>query len=355
MNQNGKKKVFLFLRLLISFGLIAYIFYKISAKHELSELPTYFSHANYLWLAGAVLLLIVLLGIGSLRWGILLRAQGVRLRPASVFMYYMIGMFFNNFLPSTVGGDVVKAYYLTRFTGKGAESFVSVAMDRIMGIAGMTVVAVVACLAGGRILWENPATRPHALSIFLITGGVLCGLVAFFLVIFSGRAMGIFFRLVKWEKVRNKIKKFHDSLYVYKGKRKVLLQALLISVGIWILICLLAAMIYMAFHAPVSPPPAGKIAPIAIGYFFLFLPVISVIMSLPISLAGMGAREEAFIVFFGALNGITDLDALVMALTFLFVYLAASSIGGIIYVLKDQLHFHREDISELEARVEVAT
>jgi len=354
MKQKNKKKLFLLLRLLVSFGLIAYIFFKINSRHGLSELPVYFSQANYLWLAGAVLLLVILLAIGSLRWGILLRAQGVRLKPPSVFMYYMIGMFFNNFLPTTVGGDVIKAYYLTRFTGKGAESFVSVAMDRIMGIAGMTVIALGACAVGGRILWENPGTRPHALSIFLIIGGVLLGLVIFFLVIFSARAMGILFRLVRWEKIRSKIKKLHDSLYVYKGKWKVLLQATLISVGIWILICLLAAMIYQGFHSSVSPPPAGKIASIPIKYFFLFLPVISVIMSLPISLAGMGAREESFIIFFGALNGITALDALVMSLTFLFVYLAASSIGGIIYVLKDQLHFHREDITEIEAGVEAS-
>ena len=122
MKDTFKKKLFLFLRLAVSFSLIGYIFYAINAEGKLSKLPDYFAEANYWWLLGASVFVLGLLGTGSIRWGLLLRAQGVRLSRISVFMYYMIGMFFNNFLPSTVGGDFVKARSEERRVGKECRS-----------------------------------------------------------------------------------------------------------------------------------------------------------------------------------------------------------------------------------------
>ncbi|MFH1038477.1 MAG: lysylphosphatidylglycerol synthase transmembrane domain-containing protein [PVC group bacterium] len=377
MNETWKKKLFLLLRLSISFGLIAYIFYKISAKHRLSDLVTYFSDAHYWWLLGAAILLLGLLGAGSFRWGMLLTAQGVRLSHLSVFMYYMMGMFFNNFLPSTVGGDFVKAYYLSRATGKTAGSFISVLIDRLMGMGGLCVVAVAACLLGGTDLYQNPATHPYALPIFLIVGGVSAALVIFFLLVFNDRVMNFFLKLSRpgtsdrartevfqpstfkerirtfkkhflnlLRKIGDKIKEFHQAVYIYKGHGKVLGQTLLISTGIWVVIIFVSWMVFMAFHSGQLPVPPGKIPSIPVRYFFLFLPVISVIMSLPISFAGIGTREMGFIIFFSTLPGIKELDALIISLTFYFVYLTVSLLGGVIYIFKDKLHFHREAVAE---------
>lgn len=343
MNESRKKKLFLFLRLAVSFGLIGYIFYRINAEHELSDLLTYFYDANYWWLLAAALLLLGLLAAGSYRWGMLLAAQGVKLSRVSVFMYYMVGMFFNNFLPSTVGGDFVKAFYLSRATGKTAGSFISVLVDRLMGMGGLCVVAVAACLLGGRNLWRNPDTHSYALPIFLIVGGVTVGLGLFFLVVFNDRIMKLFLKIARWGKIGEKIKEFHQAVYIYKGQGRVLGETLLISTGIWVLIVFVAWMVFMAFHGNQSPLPTGKIASIPVRYFFLFLPPISVIMSLPISFAGIGTREAFFIIFFGTLPGIKDLDAFIISLTFYFIFLAVSMLGGIIYIFKDKLHLHRED------------
>ncbi len=346
MNERVKKKLFLMLRLVISFGLIAYIFFKINAEHKWTDLFTYFSDANYWWLLGAAILVFSLLAAGSFRWGMLLTAQGMRLSYLSVFMYYMMGMFFNNFLPSTVGGDFVKAYYLSKETGKTAGSFISVLVDRLMGMGGLCVVAVFACLFGGGNLLHNPVTRPYALPIFLIIGGVTAGLALFFLLVFSDRIMNLFLGIARWGKVGEKIKEFHQAMYIYKGHGKVLGQTLLISTGIWVVIIFVSWMVFMAFHSSRFPVPPGKIPSIPIRYFFLFLPSISIIMSLPISFAGIGTREMGFIIFFSTLPGIKELDALAISLTFYFVYLAVSLLGGIIYIFKDRFHFHREAVVE---------
>jgi hypothetical protein len=253
----------------------------------------------------------------------------------------MIGMFFNNFLPSTVGGDVVKVYYLSRFTGKGAAAFASVVIDRLIGMGGMCVVAIVSLLFGaGRL--TAAIGREKAVIIFLIVGGVSAGLVLFFLIVFSARMMRGLFALIPWAAFREKIARVHDAVCVYRGRGATLLAALLISTGIWVVIVVDCWLIAQAFRA--------KIPSIPIGYFFLFLPTISVIMSLPISFSGLGTREAFFILFFAALKNppVTEMDAVMLSLNFYFVSLAASLLGGVIYILKDQLRFHRGEIAALE-------
>jgi len=345
MNESLKKKLFLFLRLGISFGLIGYIFWRLAGEHELGDLLRYWAQMRWGWVAGAFLITFGLLAIGSFRWGMLLTARGVKLSALSYFLYYMVGMFFNNFLPSTVGGDVVKAYYLSRATGKTAVAFVSVLLDRLMGIGGLCLVAIASCLLGGRLLWSLPETRPYALPVFLIVGGLTAALGLFFLVSFNDRVMNFFLSLSRWGRIGVKIRELHQALYLYKGQAGVLIRALLISVGIWVLIVTASWMVSLAF--------IGNVPRISIVYFFLFMPPIAVIMSLPISFAGIGTREMGFIIFFGALQGIGELDALVISLTFYFLYLTASLIGGVVYVFKDNLRFHREvpdfDLAEASA------
>jgi uncharacterized protein (TIRG00374 family) len=384
MGKKAKKNVFLLVRIAVSAGLIAFVIFTISRPPDLAELEgqikkldsereqalrtgdllladkinqkisllqeekekqqipvlrrllAYFSDANYLYLLGACLLLLVLIAGGSFRWGILLSVQGIKLKPTSVYMYYMIGYFFNNFLPTTVGGDAVKIYYLSKFTRKGTESFMSILMDRIMGMVGLCLVAIAALLFGGKILWANIGF-PDALYVFVIIGGLSIGLLAFFLIVFNERIMNIFLKLMGRGKVGEKIGKLHQAVYIYKGREMVLGQALLLSVFIWVVIIIIAWMVYLTFYP--------RIPAIPIGYFFLFIPSIGVIMSLPISIAGAGTREAAFILFFQKVPGVTDTDALIISLTYYFVFLAASVVGGIIYVLKDQLHFHREEVS----------
>ena len=235
-----------------------------------------------------------------------------------------------------------------------------------MGMGGLCVVAVLACLFGGRNLWLNPQTHPYALPIFLIVGGVSLGLVLFFLVVFNDRVLNLFLKLsgadtggempaealepstVKersfflLRKIGEKIQEFHQAVYIYKGHGRIMRETLLISTGIWVVIIFVSWMVYMAFHGAQVPAVPGKISAIPLRYFFLFVPPIAVIMSIPISFAGLGTREAAFMIFFGTLPGIKEIDALIISLTFYFVYLAVSMVGGVIYIFKDKLRLHRE-------------
>jgi len=345
-----KGRVFLFVRLAVSFGLIGYIVYQIAKEHDLSSFPLYYEKAHWGWLMLAVAAVFSIFCCGALRWGILLRAQGVSLSGASIFMYFMVGMFYNNFLPSTVGGDAVKVYYLHRFSGKGKEAFVSVLVDRLLGMAGLCIVAVVSLAFGWRTILEHPGISGDAWMIFGTVGGLTAFLIVFFLVVFNDRLMNVFFRLVPVASIKEKIRGIHDALLVYRGRRSVLIKALGVSVLVWICIVFACWMVYRGFAATGMPVPRGQIGEIGLKYFYLFFPTISAIMSVPISVAGGGVREGLFMLFFGkgSFPGVTEMDAVMISLNFYFIFLAASSIGGVIYGFKDQLRFHRELPSEQE-------
>lgn len=339
-----KKHLFLLARLTVSFGLIAYIVHSIVSRSDISTIPAYYSHAHYGWLLAAVASIVFLLSLGALRWGILLRAQGIRLSAGSILMYFLIGMFFNNFLPSTVGGDAIKVFYLHRLGNKGREGFVSILLDRLIGIAGLCLVADVALLIGWRNLMANQALRERAPLIFGVVGGLTVALVCFFIIVFNARVMRCFFRIIprRLARVEVKIREIHDCILLYRGKRGMLLGALAVSLFVWILIVLSSWMIYRGFHSSGAGPADPAIAGISLGYFYLFIPTISAIMSIPISFGGLGTREAFFILFFSSLDGISELDALIISLNYYFAFLFASGLGGIIYILKDQLRFHRE-------------
>jgi uncharacterized protein (TIRG00374 family) len=87
---------------------------------------------------------VVLVGLGlyTLRWRLVLRAIGVEVSFGRLFRQYLISLFFGNFLPTTVGGDVAKVYYLGRDEGY-VDVGASVVLDRFLGLLSLTVIATI--------------------------------------------------------------------------------------------------------------------------------------------------------------------------------------------------------------------
>lgn len=336
MRPGIKQKFTLTARLAVSAGLIWFVLRRI----DLADFPDFYPGAGYRWLLGAFFLLLVLQTVGSWRWGILLAAQGIRLTAVSVFMYYIIGFFFNNLLPTTVGGDVVKVIYLKRNIGRGAAALVSVVLDRVMGIAGLVVVAAVSLALGWGRLTANPDTGRFALPLLLMTSGLVAGIALFFSLGFSRAPAEFLFRLIRWPGLRSRAENVYRTFSLLREKPTVLLKTFAISVGIWLLIVIVTWMVYRGFHDSSAP---RRIAFIPFEYFFLFIPAIGVFSSLPITFAGWGTREASFDFLFSSLPAVESTEAVFMALNFYLVFLATAALGGIVYVFKDQLGFHREE------------
>src|SRR5215207_9920564 len=88
----------------VSVGLLVWLFRQVDAARLWSAARS----ASWSWLAVAALVYFVMLVVSSWRWNTLLRAQGVVMRLPTLIGSFLVATFFNNFLPSNVGGDVVR-------------------------------------------------------------------------------------------------------------------------------------------------------------------------------------------------------------------------------------------------------
>lgn len=249
------------------------------------------------------------------RWHLLLKASGVRVKASQLLSPYCGGIFFNLFLPSTIGGDVVKTAHLCASTRKTGDVVASVLIDRLLGYAGMAVVAFCALIFGIRFVSD-----PAVIVMLLVTIAVL---VLTVFVIFNSRVYSFvnrFFSSSKAGKVRSALAVVHDKMYKYGKNRTVMLVSLLISVLVQLISVYYGFLVARALGADTS----------AI-YFFLFLPVIAAVSFIPVSIGGLGIRDAVTIMLFTR-AGMNSQLAMTFSLVAFFFTVVYSLVGGVYYV-----------------------
>ena len=151
------------LRILISLIVLIIVIVNVGADRLWETLttiaPIWFLVALAIHLCGIV--------IRTLRWSMLIRSLGVQVPFGRLFYLYMAGTFFNTFLPTGIGGDIVKIVDLAAESG-GARAFSTVFADRLTGILGSSLIALIVALF-------DPVDVPPALValIVLVSGGIL--------------------------------------------------------------------------------------------------------------------------------------------------------------------------------------
>ena len=248
----------------------------------------------------AILLYIFAQYISTLRWKLLL-PQGLGTRK--LFSLYMIGSFFNIFLPGIIGGDAVKGYYLYQATGDGSLSLASVFMDRYLGFVVLITICAVAFpfgytyLHGSGVEWVLPVT------IFSFVVGSL-----------------LFFRLRLGSRVKF-VGQIYANFSLYRNKSGVIAKALLLSAFVQFasIIAVYVLSVGLGQHTPLLA-------------FFIYLPLIILFSMLPISISGLGVREGAFVVFFG-LAGVRPEAATAISLSW-FITMSVGSLLGLAEYVK---------------------
>ncbi|MCK4911292.1 MAG: flippase-like domain-containing protein [Thermodesulfovibrionales bacterium] len=286
------------LKLLVSGSLL----YFVLSRTGISEVIGIMAEIDPVRFAGAIGIFILMVLLCSLRWGLLLPDHFSQRR---LFPLYMIGSFFNIFLPGLVGGDVVKVYYLYRETQRGAHALASVFMDRYIGYAGLMALGLLAYPFGFRSFqgsWITPVL-PGIVALFIITS----------LVLFLARPGGRFAF----------ISRLHDYFDSYWKDRPVLLKALGVSLCVHILSSISVWLIStgLGAHVPLTT-------------LFVFVPVIATLAALPISISGLGIREAAFVLLLGT-QGISPEKATAISFAW-FLAFAAGGLPGIFFYLREK-------------------
>jgi uncharacterized protein (TIRG00374 family) len=262
------------------------------------------------------------------RWRMLMRPLMPVLSLANLFGIYCIGLFFNLTFPTVVGGDVVKMYYAGKPSKSYAQSFAATFLDRDAGMFAMMIIACIGILV-------HPVAVPR-LPVLLIIWGVFAlfvlGNVALFTPFLHRRLTDMLHRL-RLSRIAVKVDAISNAFQIMGQHRTVLLVSLLISFINQLLVIAVTWIMALGLRINLSPL-----------YYLIFVPVITLISMIPVSLNGMGLREYAFMSLFGAI-GMRPESCIALGLLSSIVLVLSSLPGGIIYIFFK----NRADIGQLSA------
>lgn len=312
LRVGGTRKSLLFTgKIVFSLALLGYLLTKVEWRN-IGQAMSVLNPIAFLISGGFLVLAIVL---SAQRWRLFIPYP---VRTRRIISFCFIGAFFNICLPGIVGGDIIKAYYLSRDLKGNRErvagdppvaneselytvnsaSVGSVLMDHCMGLAILLVVVFVVYPWGFAYLKDTPAQ--WIIPAFLI---------AFPLVF-------IMFLKFKVGKKFLPIQRFHNYLGVCAARKSVLAKSFLYSIGIQFLVIISVYIIAWGLSLKMS-----------LFSFFVFIPLVNILLLIPVSISGIGLREGAFVFFFGTI-GVPPEKA--MALSFLwFLSQVAASLPGL--------------------------
>lgn len=252
--------------------------------------------------------------VSTYRWRAVL-SKDIRLPYKKLFSIYFIGMFFNNFLPTMVGGDIIKGYYLYKRTGRGDLSLASIFMDRYSGFSALIVVTAIALIPGWSLIKGTGLP-----GFFVLLIGSYLGISLVLWVTFLHRWVMRILARIHFYGINRKIETVYEVLMSYKTHRGILVR---------IFICSAVVQVGVMVGYYVLSRGLGMTVPIV--YFFLFVPLATVVSMLPVSLAGLGIREGAFVYLFTKV-GSTQEQALTLSLMWFAIMACVSLFGAFEYV-----------------------
>lgn len=280
---------------------------------------------KYLWTA--VMIFPIVFFITAYRWQQLLKAVEIRLPFARTFALNMVGCFYNSFLPGSTGGDVLKAYYAGKQTTHRARAWISVIVDRSIGLIALVM------LGGAMATYQwlsstvnDDATRKSmqvALGSYAILGAVVLALAIYYVPALR-RLSGLDFFLRKLP-LQEKVKKATDTMDLYRRRPGLIVAALLATFPVHATVVVSAMLCGIAFDLP-----------LAWWYYFVAVPVIVLSGSIPISPQGAGVMEF-FAIILTRRQGMTIGQAFALTMSIRVVQMLWNLVGGI-FVLKGGYH-----------------
>ena len=300
-------------RWVVSLGLIFWIMRSANVAEVFSAIRS----VDLMLLVLAYSLHIVGYYVSALRWRVLLGAQGVVASVAYLIKAYMVSAFFNNFLPSTIGGDVVRAYDSWRVGTTKAGALSVIIVDRLLGLMALVLFALVALAVSNTLrvpfvyLWVLAGAVGILLTVWFIYNPPLriSDLFKSMPIPFSAKLLGI-------------SNKFEDAFLAFHGRRDVLLKALGLSIILQTHVVIHYFLIGMALDFQVP-----------LNVYFLIIPLAIFVMMLPFSINAIGIRENIF-VFLLATSAIPKTEAIAFAWLAYGMLIINALLGGLVYALR---------------------
>lgn len=280
-------------------------------KVDLSELFSRLTATSLLWIAMAIAVTFLQIFVGVVRWREISAECGAPLELGRAMRYNVIGAFFNQTLPSAIGGDAVRLWLVARAGAGWRAATYSIFVDRAIGLVALAIVVVAS------LPWSYELiTDPHGRSaLLLVDFAALAGGVGF-----------LIFGALKWSWLKTWWATHHihacaviANRVIFNANRGPIVAIL--SLLVHVLAVVIAWCVVKSIAAPVS-----------FGQTFLLIPPIMLITLMPISIAGWGVREATMGLAFG-FAGLSANEGVNVSLLFGAVLFIVGAIGGLVWIL----------------------
>ena len=313
------------LRFVVSFGLMGLILYLFR-----EQLPAVFQNLKEvqpLYFGLAVILFFVGLITVAFRLRLVIQVHGTKLSVGAAYYVNLIALFFNNVLPSSVGGEMMKAYYLYEDSKGSVSVFSAVVVDRLFGLITMLLISI------STIFFFDSAQGSHKImgSIIMLAASTIT--LAIF--IFNKRVVDTLCQIhipllpaIFIEKIRE----IYRAMYEYREHRGIF--------GRCIGLTLLGQTTYIIANYLLARSLAIEIP---LAFFFFFVPILLLMGAAP-SVNGIGVREAIFLFYLTEFT--TSEKALALSLLTTFFMILVGMISGVVYAFKGGLASDKRKVQD---------
>ena len=309
-----KKILVTFFQLAVTIAVLYWVYHDPNRRAQMAEA---LRHARYSWVVIGILAYVIVEIAAAFRWHVLLKVQGIHLSFWRLSGLFLIGMFYNQFLPGGTGGDIIKSYYLLKETpDKKAGALLAVVFDRIIGLVALVVIT--GTLIGLRydFLSQTTETRQLLWILLVVLGVSIAGLLTTFVI----TGFRLFHSLPLRFPGREKLIEISAAYHLYARHWRATLVAFGSSI-----------VAHLATFATFLSVAYSLRANVKIVDFFAVMPIERTISAMPISFAGIGWREKVLQIMLHGVCGVPEATAiLVGSLSFLIILICCLP-GAVVY------------------------
>src|SRR5947207_9676685 len=309
-----KKILVTFFQLAVTIAVLYWVYHDPNRR---AQMGAALRHAHYSWVLLGILAYIIVEIAAAFRWHVLLKVQGIHLSFWRLSGLFLIGMFYNQFLPGGTGGDIIKSYYLLKETSdKKAGALLAVVFDRFIGLVAL--VAITGTLISLRydFLSQKTDTRRLLWVLLFLLGASVVTLLSTFVI--SG--FNLFHQLPETFPGRDKLIEISAAYHLYARHWR----ATLVAFGA-------SPLSHLATFGTFLCAAYALGAAVPLVNFFAVMPVERTISALPISFAGIGLREKILQIMLNGLCGVPEAQAILIgSLSFLIILICCIP-GAIVY------------------------
>ncbi len=300
-------------RALLPFVLSGVLLWWLSKKIDFAQTAEVVRSADVKYIFFAFVFFIGTNFILIFRWFVFIKALGLPVSFGKAARYSLVGLFGNLFLPSAVGGDLIKLVGLCSGSQDKPKVVASVLVDRLSGFGGIVVVATVSFICGFRLISD--------FSIALAIGIMAVCSLGIGLVLFNETAYSFCCQIFSsFPKFKKSLMQMHYDIALLKGRQGAIYQAVGLSAFSQMVLATTFFLVSKALHQDVS-----------LFYFIIFVPLICVLSTIP-SIGGLGVREAGAVYFLAKVGVASGVAVSIGLMNFLFMVLVGL-LGGIYFVL----------------------